>query len=90
MAFHWAGNMSPLGRAGAPALRAESAAPFAEGSMACCITARLCQIPQTPLKRSLEQGRAFRRAGPRNGPWTDPDALLLLMFGVGSRTETAC
>ena len=33
MAFHWAGNMSPLGRAGAPALRAESGAAFSAAAV---------------------------------------------------------
>ena len=42
------------------------------GSTACWITARLCQILQTPLRRSLEQGRARRQAGPLDGTWTDP------------------
>ena len=33
LAFHWAGNMSPLGRAGAPALRAESGAAFSAAAV---------------------------------------------------------
>ena len=33
MASHWACNMSPLGRAGAPALRAESGAAFSAAAV---------------------------------------------------------
>ena len=33
MASHWACNMSPLGRAGAPALRAESGAAFSAATV---------------------------------------------------------
>ena len=42
MASHWACNMSPLGRAGAPALRAESGAAFS----AAAVSDRLRELPK--------------------------------------------
>ena len=63
MAFHWAGNMSPLGRAGAPALRAESAAPCRrQGGTGVLDHLRLLQ---TPLLRRLRLPQPSRNPSGR-------------------------
>ena len=82
MASHWACNMSPLGRAGAPALRAESAAPSARrehGVLDHRQTSSDSANSANSVRRSLEQGRARRQADPLtdpgrilDGPLTDP------------------
>ena len=99
MASHWACNMSPLGRAGAPALRAESAAPSARrehGVLDHRQTLPDLANSANSVRRSLEQGRALRRARPRNGPWTDPGRTLngpwtdfFFHIGLGNRSEAA-
>ena len=78
MASHWACNMSPLGRAGAPALRAESAAPSARrehGVLDHRQTLPDLANSANSVRRSLEQGRARRQADPPDGPWMALDAL---------------
>ena len=88
MASHWACNMSPLGRAGAPALRAESAAPSARrehGVLDHRQTSSDSANSANSVRRSLEQGRARRQAGPLNGPLRTSFFILAL----GSRSETA-
>ena len=71
MASHWACNMSPLGRAGAPALRAESAAPSARrehGVLDHRQTLPDLANSANSVRRSLEQGRARRQADPLTDP----------------------
>ena len=61
----------------------QSAAPCRrQGGTACWTTARLFQILQTPLRRSLEQGRASRRTGPLHGP---PRTSMRFFFHLGPR-----